>query len=703
MAFDLDACGGYGSGSLGVVSNPAAQINSYAQFTADSTLATNQLKFSSFKNGIYHDFAAQIQNVECLILSCSGSNIGKFIVATITDNADNVLTFNKNVSAAKSWGNVQIITIPDFKALTLSSVNLSPAQFSSNLGGVLAFKCQETLTMSGGHIDLRDKGFPTSTSTSIRPNQSQENSGSLDTDTYSGCENSITKDRLILNCGDGAAFILAKNIVTNSSSRIGNPATKGVQYCRGASDSPTHTGSNIGGSTLLIVADEWNSFNPANISKYRTGSGGRGLARAYLAIKNAYNYILPDEGLYALDTIKDLFRLKDVMNKVGFGNGQCGNVSTSAMVQCFNSYAKVTAISGNVFTISRYRADVDEWLDKFAGGAFIVGRLVMVHQSRKATANDYLDGKFILSRIVAVSGSTVTLKHTFSTNLSNYYVQLVAIPEYGNLTFSGSYNNTPGFSNGAGGICALAANGTMNLSNAKLNLFNTAHSRKVVNQIIGNYSMKDTLPIGQGFGSVFLLAKTLTLNTSTRLGATYSGAGFGGRGGAGDKSSYAKGGGFRGADSTFGVSDKNNGYGGWGGGYGKNKDSGFSDFDGGWHSNARYTGLDKSSSLNYSGLQGAHIFIAADVINNFNLYAMSTGGAEGYANDSYGAQAGGCGYGGGGKGGWAKGAGGAGGYRGGGGGSVYASIVHGGGGGSGSAFVYANTINNQDNTGMILS
>ena len=88
----------------------------------------------------------------------------------------------------------------------------------------------------------------------------------------------------------------------------------------------------------------------------------------------------------------------------------------------------------------------------------------MIHQTRKASSSD---GKFILSRIAAISGSTLTLEDSFDTNLSNYYVQIVVIPAFLNFTLSGEYTYTPAWNNGAGGICAVACSGACNLSDGK--------------------------------------------------------------------------------------------------------------------------------------------------------------------------------------------------------------------------------------------
>ena len=299
MSFVLKDAGGYGSGILGDVVDPVGIINSIYKITAFSGY-TFSTKPENAYNGIYKNIANATDLVgeeflihapACINGASSPPQLGLWrtvkIISVNYDTTPAIFTVDKDLSDLSIdryyW---QAIWIPHFKSLTLTSKSLYTLHAVANdaqkgYGGVLAFKCSDTFTLNGGHIDLTDCGLPTDTSTTFRPNTTQENSGTLDTDLYSGCENSITKDKLLLNCGDGACWILAKNIVTQTASRIGNPNSQGVQYCRGATDSkPSHTGSNVGGSSILIACDSWSGFNPANISKYRTNSGGRGLARA---------------------------------------------------------------------------------------------------------------------------------------------------------------------------------------------------------------------------------------------------------------------------------------------------------------------------------------------------------------------------------------------------------------------------------------
>lgn len=740
MAFNLSFYGGFGSGKLGDVTDPPySSINAYAAVIEVKTYSLLVIPISNSQYQSWDNCVGEQILFHCVAKSnANPTDLGEFLIATITNAAqsdDGLLltidTSTANIGPALNTGRYwQAILIPQFKNLTLQSKSVKPDPFSLNnvpiggmnsilapCGGVIVFKCSQTFYLAGGHVDLRDAGFSPSSSTldTHRPLLNHEKSGTgvLDTDLWSGAENSITKDHLLLNAGDGACLIMASYISsTSGSSRIGNPATFGVQYCRGAADSnnaPSNV-TNVGGSSILLVANTWNNFTPAAIAKYRTKSSvdGRGLARAYLAIRNPYNNILPDEGLYAQDVLPDSARVKSLFNLYGFGNGQNGTYTYQNVKppKCYNQYAAVTAISGRVYTISKLSLDVESIVD------WNVGAMVMIHQTRKASATDYNDGSFKLSRITAVSGSTVTIKHNFSFNLSTYYVQMIVVPEFNNLTLQNEYVHTPLWSSArGGGICAIAVANNFNFAGGKINTEGKGTFKNVVNPILGNVAMKGILPLGQGHGSVLIIAKNLVMNSSTRIGATYDGSKFGGDAlNKGDKSSRTPQGGFKGTDGFCEKYPEYAGTGGSGGAAGTCQYD--SDCNGGWHSSAANT-----DDEYLWGCQGAHVLIIADSIDGLNIAALSTGG-EGGLNLSGASGSlelnkggdGGCGYGGGGfsyivtASGNANRFGGAGGYRGGAAtGHPASSVEYAGGGGSGSCFVYANTISNQINTGVVLN
>lgn len=732
MAFDIDAAGGYGSGALGDVVNPIGRINHYA--LVGGIEGNNVIFLNNLSGDLdYTPWTVGTEIFLCCVRYRQGRDycieeagytadnlprIGAWIFATITDvtqaSQSLDLTLDKDITTVFDWGEGRpfdegitiAVTVPHYHDLTLNSgCTLSPypmsydvnndsdADFETGEGGILVLKCSGTLTLNGGHIDLRDKGhnvagdFP---GVQLREWLQYETNGTADIDKYSGWENSDTYRRFMLNQGDGAAFIIAKNlVVADNSSRIGNPNTQGVQFCRGASDSPNCPSgvTNIGGSTILICAETITDFNPAIIAKYRTttSTAGKGLARCYIASETK---LRNDEGLYSYDCISNPQRVSDTFNVKNFGDGSLGVVTNPTLP--LNNYATVTAkdTANKVFT----------YTNKTTNGIapLAIGALVMVHYNHKDTDATKWSGEFRLATIIGMTEDEITLdKSIMSHNLDAYNMQIISIPQFSKFTLDENYTGTPAYDGAQGGICAFACSGTCDLSGGKLNVEDKgggrAYSRQGLNQI-GNAQNCDKLPIGQGHGSVFILAKNLVMDADTRIGATHSGANFGGkfnpdctlggyRGSTNNGSGWGGGGGYVSNDSVQG------------GGYGSNIGGGV------------YVG-----GLDHTGKQGAHVMIIADKITGFNQAAISTGGSHDrahYPNRNSGLASGGAGYGGAGDtdvGDNGKNDG-NGGYNGGGAQVVLRFVSDtessGAGGSSGWAFIYCNNAVNPDYTDVV--
>ena len=157
---------------------------------------------------------------------------------------------------------------------------------------------------------------------------------------------------------------------------------------------------------------------------------------------------------------------------------------------------------------------------------------------------------------------------SYSTGRAKLSCQFYSIPQYENFKLSASYTGTPKWGNGVGGICALAVNNLCDLRGGKLNVENKGTGAAVFNENANSHYMKDRLPIGTGHGTVFLMSKTLKMDTATRIGATYSGT---------PTTGYKNYGGVRGAEAL-------------------------------------------------GSRQGAHVFIVANKIEGMNDAAISTGG-----------------------------------------------------------------------------
>lgn len=712
---------------------------------AISAVDANVITATRYTAGYYGYFAtdavvgAEVLIHHSLCKSTSPSdavktNLGKWEIRRITAVSGNNFTLDKAPDIDLTNFYVQAAVIQEIENLTLSITNyvqsdgmlrseddsgyevlidkLMPSSFDATnyWGGILAVRIWDTLTLDGGHIDLYLKGLTTSTLKAYRPITLQEQSGSSDTQLYSGCENSICKDCLPINYGDGALFLIAKNIVvSDSSSRIGNPNLTGYQYRRNAIDTSSgYYGNTVGGSSLFIACNNFTGFAPAIISKCTPSTSGKGLGRAYIATGGLIGSILADEGLYALDSVQNSKRLNSALNVKNFGRGEGGNgTNTSSLLATYS----VSAVSSDKKTFT------------CSGISTVIGRLVMVHQLQKTAGANLNSGKFYLARIVSYNSSakTMTLDFACDVDPANYYVQIIPLKEFEDLTINGTVKGQA-WSNGTGGILPIVCNGTLNLCGGFLDVRGCGTKTSITNALVGNNFMRSRLYIGQGHGTVFILARKILMNSATRIGSNSDGANFGGK--AYHEDGWSAEGGYAGKDggyhdSTDGTySTRSPGKGGWGGGAGANSYG----RNGGWHGNApgwnNYVEYDYEP---YRSLQGAHILIVSDSIDGFNLHAISTGGEYGdgrmeNGNQWWAGTSGGAGYGGGGC---SNGRdindrynyGGAGGYRGGGGGTANQSEAYEGdgahiffgGGGAGNCFVYCNEYTNQDTTGIVTS
>lgn len=622
MAFDIIAARGYGSAEQGDASNPQT-INQFAAVSAvgsNSITVDDATNFPAGTEILLHIAGAKTS-------SALASNLGRYKFAKVMSVSGNVLTLSAEpLSLSTADYFYQAVSVPHYKTLTISET-ISPPAFNNGVGGILVFKAQR-LNMSGA-INLVDKGL---TADSQRPLTTQEDGGTLDTQQLSGYENHDASTNLTLQKGDGACLIIAKRMDCTSSARIGDPNGKGIARCRGAADSLARNSNytNVGGSSILIVADTLSSFSPNLISKYRANSltAGKGLCRAYIATESQ---IPCDEGLYSYDIISKPERLAKETLIDGCGDGSDGVCNTPSSQQ--NNYAAVTSItnSGKTFNLTNVTT---------AGFAkFKKDALIMI-QAQSNNPNQFAQvGRFFLSKCLSVTTTSgkvtaITLERSIDElNISgfdtiNYSFQAITIPQYS--SFSGSNKTTPKFENKRGGIFAIAVNGTCDLRGKTIGVEGKGGS-SYSPAYTSNARMKNRLPIGHGHGSVFILAKNLKMDTSTRIGATYSGNAYGGA------SETHAGGGYRG--ESFNSTAGGSGYGGGVGEYGHN---------GGFCSNAVDWGLYRG------GRQGASIFIVAETIDGLCLDALSTGGEGGKDAKRrdrtlpVAGSSGGCGYGGGG-------------------------------------------------------
>ncbi|MBQ7705052.1 MAG: hypothetical protein IJT73_06480 [Selenomonadaceae bacterium] len=673
MAFNLDDIYLYGNGEMGdlEISEGAVQnLNSYARVLKIEG-NTITLDIENLIEGDYNTFRAGTDIFIHVSATnrTTGEHLGKYLIAKITLVNDGVATLDKNAEEFFSGVNldyeyVQAVTVPNFDCVRLHKgavVTCPPFDPYKFIGGILIIRCWLDLVFDGGNIDLTDCGIPYNRKNSLRPLTTQETAANGESDfaKLSGQENFITADRFLLNAGDGACMIIAKNLVCNDESRIGNPNTHGAAYCRGHQTSvgvkPSNI-TNIGGSSILLAADKIVNFTPKIIAKYRSSDKpeGRGLARCYIAS----NTVLPaDEGLYSFDILSNPARVRN-LGVEDFGNGSFGDF-TNPNFQ-FNNYAKVTAISQNGYRFN--------FTDKTLNGLapLRLNALILALATQKTDKYTKDAGACVVGRVVRLQGGSVVLDKPLNVDAEKYNVQLITLPEFDNLTISNNFTATPKFDGDKGGVCAFAVADTLNIEGGKINVEGKGgavpYGRAGLN-FIGNAQINNKLPIGEGNGSVFILAKNIVMNENSRIGATYSGAGEGGKFGGSNPTGTNAGGGYSGAPAE---SDDTNGAGGGFLGGGGSCGLGGSGFSAGTSSLGEFDaskivgGYGGSNGKNNGGKAGSHLMIIADTITGFTQAAISTGGAG-----AKGAQNGAASFGGGGN-------------------------VDSGGGAGGFAFIYVN-------------
>ena len=686
MAFVRSTVGYFGEGGLGELNVTAnkSDLNAYAQVVS---ISGKTLTFGNISD------ASKFTVGTLLFIHVAGyagtgtfKYLGNWRVSKITAVSGNTVTVVKtltNLAGGDSNALIQAVTLPEYSTVTLTK-SLTCPQFNqtTGYGGVVALMCSEELIFNGGHINLSGKGLP---SASLRP---EFNFETYPEESYNGFENYNLRSRMPLNYPDGAAFILAKKITCNENSRIGNPSKTGEAR------RPVLEEAEKGGANILIAADEIEDFNVAMISKMPSvTSGGKGKSGCYIATETC---IPCDEGTYAYDRMTTPTRLSSTLKVKDFGDGSSGTKTN--YVKQLNSYAAITSIdkTRKVFTIAN---PDNNGLAKITKGA-----LVMIHTDRKSGGQYQHVGRFSLARILSYELNKVTVDTPLDSlenwTTSHFAFQMIAIPQFKDFTLAKENSATPEYKNGRGGLVAIAVNDTCDLSGGKLLVEGKGGesiytSEKGLN-FISNAQAAEKLPIGEGNGSVFILANNLVMNSETRLGASWTGKNFGGGAiGAASFHSWSK---------YYATNITNmNGNGERGGVY-KNSSIGY-DLAGGYNSNSKWSAFEDTRN---GGYQGANVLIVANKITALNLAALSTGGQGGrkwqYTTGKgkpYAGGDGGCGFGG--AGGYfaystkaSTVSGGNGGYIGGGSGFYDANVQLSGGGSGGFCFVYCNEFENQD-------
>ena len=659
--------------------------NSYAPVTAisstsitidtDNAIVSNTNgKFELGSEVLFHVSAARNVNG-----NYATKYLGKWCWATITAKSGNLLTLNKdvtNILPAEEFSKYYVQAIAVFKIKSRLNINeevtISPPAYSitKNCGGIIVIKNNGQFSLNKLNIDLTGKGIPTA-SKALRPWLQQELQGMKDTDPYAGWENGATTDRFMLNAGDGACFIVAKNIfIDGSVTRIGNVDSKGVLNCRGASDSANKPSgvTNVGGSTILLVSTYGRTIGnygrEKSFSKYRSTSleEGQGLGRACF-VSPAATGAIDDQGCVAIDALDAPNALTANFNIRDFGDGSLQNVTNPT--KCINNYARISEVSKDRKQLT-YTAKTTNGLSQIQTGTLVMAVATSTSSDPEICRQEH--GKMTFAKVLSITSTKITLDTALPEFDDSTVWQIVSVPQFQNFRLDKSYELTPQYTAqtvgnktyGYGGVCALACTDTCNLTGGQLIVKQTEKAGLInYGEKVPNSNLTIRFPPTGGAGSIFILANKLIMSVDTRLGS--AGAHMT-HGGLGDSNNTNSAGGWKAPDKD--------GYHGGSGNGATNTET----ISGRTYQN--YAG-------SFSQRMGANVLIIANTINNLYVANIATGGL-GYGNPN---ANGGCGYGGGDVAG--------GGYHGGGGGAH-------GGGCAGNAFIFCNNAVNQNTSGIVV-
>lgn len=142
--------------------------------------------------------------------------------------------------------------------------------------------------------------------------------------------------------------------------------------------------------------------------------------------------------------------------KVDYGDGNLGDVVISdGSYNKINSFARITAINGNIITIDAENAFVGDFEH------FTAGNEVLIHVSATNATDTAMLGAFMTCKIELVDRNILTLdKPVFDIDLERYYVQAVTIANFKNVyLMEGAILSPPQYSPFLfiGGILAVKA------------------------------------------------------------------------------------------------------------------------------------------------------------------------------------------------------------------------------------------------------
>ena len=230
--------------------------------------------------------------------------------------------------------------------------------------------------------------------------------------------------------------------------------------------------------------------------------------------------------------------LDKIVGYKGFGSKTTNGTVIAANTQ-INSYGIITSIiDAKTFAVSAW--------DNGSYTPAIGGELLIHITAPKSTTDAAypLVGLYAFAKIESIDGKLVALSREISTEngydftldsslLDTYYVQVISVPKYASLTINSGKTVTPLTWNTGkgGGIVAFRTEGDCTINGSIL-----THGKgagRWDTQQMTNAKLIDRFLCSQGGGVFIVCGGTLTIGSSARLGASWSGTGDGSNGAAG--------------------------------------------------------------------------------------------------------------------------------------------------------------------------
>jgi len=199
----------FGDGSDGSRTDYLSPLNNYAQVTAvDSTKRVFTVANKTA------DGLAKFKVGALVMMHVGAKNYyamqGRFNLAKIIDITLDKITVDRTLLEGTGFKPekyfIQLVTVPQFENFTLTKEYTGTRKFENGRGGIFAIAVSDTCDLSDGVINLVGKGGA-----------------------YSGEETMLNNymstaqmaERLPIGQGNGSAFILANNLIMNTTTRIG--------------------------------------------------------------------------------------------------------------------------------------------------------------------------------------------------------------------------------------------------------------------------------------------------------------------------------------------------------------------------------------------------------------------------------------------------------------------------------------------------